>query len=202
MELVPVGRDAVLVELGSSEEAVSLAAWARSRGAARDVVAGATTVLLDGLEDGLVDGLVDGGGLPALLAQWRADDLPAGPQVEIPMTYDGPDLEDVAERWACSVEEVVARHQTTEFVAAFCGFAPGFAYLRGLAVEVPRLGTPRPRVVAGSVGLAARWCGVYPTDSPGGWRVIGHTDVTLWDVRRDPPALLAPGTRVRFRDAS
>jgi len=194
VELVPVGRDAVLVELGSSEEAVSLATWARSRRVARDVVAGATTVLLDGL--------LVADGLPTLLAQWSADDLPPGPEVEIPMTYDGPDLEDVAHRWGCGVDQVVARHQATEFVAAFCGFAPGFAYLRGLDLEVPRLSTPRPRVAAGSVALAARWCGVYPTDSPGGWRLIGHTDATLWDVRRDRPALLAPGTRVRFRDVS
>ena len=96
---------------------------------------------------------------------------------------------------------MVARHESTEFVSAFCGFAPGFAYLSGLPdelPEVPRLATPRTHVPAGSVALAGRWCGIYPTASPGGWRVIGHTDATLFDVRREPPALLAPGTRVRF----
>jgi len=96
---------------------------------------------------------------------------------------------------------VVARHQRTEFVAAFCGFSPGFAYLSGLETDVRRLPTPRTRVPAGSVALAGRWCGVYPTDSPGGWRIIGHTEVKLWTPAHDRPALLSPGTRVRFRDA-
>ncbi len=94
----------------------------------------------------------------------------------------------------------MARHTGTTFVAAFSGFAPGFAYLAGLDDEhaVPRLDSPRTRVPAGSVALAGTWCGVYPTASPGGWQLIGHTDARLWDVERDPPALLAPGTRVRF----
>ena len=77
-----------------------------------------------------------------------------GPRVEIPVTYDGPDLETVAGHWGCDVEEVVARHRATEFVSAFCGFAPGFAYLSGLEVSVPRLATPRTRVPVGSVALA------------------------------------------------
>jgi KipI family sensor histidine kinase inhibitor len=97
-------------------------------------------------------------------------------------------------------EEVVALHTGTEFVVAFNGFAPGFAYCTGLAEEraVPRLERPRSRVPAGSVGLAGPYTGVYPTASPGGWRLIGRTDLTLWDVERDPPATLPPGTRVRF----
>ena len=85
-------------------------------------------------------------------------------------------------------------------MAAFCGFAPGFAYLTGLPDElaVPRRQTPRTRVPVGSVALAGSWCGVYPTASPGGWQLLGHTDAPLWDVDRPQPALLAPGTRVRF----
>jgi KipI family sensor histidine kinase inhibitor len=88
----------------------------------------------------------------------------------------------------------------TELHVAFCGFAPGFAYLAGLPDElaVPRLDTPRTKVEAGSVGLADRYAGIYPTPSPGGWRLVGHTDVTLFDHTRTPPALLSPGTRVRF----
>jgi KipI family sensor histidine kinase inhibitor len=93
---------------------------------------------------------------------------------------------------------VAARHQAVTFVSAFCGFAPGFAYLSGLDAAVSRLATPRTRVPAGSVALAGTWCGVYPTTSPGGWRIIGSTDARLWDVDRDPPALLVPGTRLRF----
>jgi KipI family sensor histidine kinase inhibitor len=195
VQILPVGRDAVLVEVASSDHAVSLAAWARARRLAREVVPGAETVLLDGLSPGS-----DRATLGDLLERWTPAAAEPGPEVEIRVSYDGPDLDDVAEQWACGVDEVVARHGFTEFVSAFCGFAPGFAYLSGLEAEVSRLATPRTRVPAGSVGLAGRWCGVYPTSSPGGWRIIGHTDAALWDVSRDRPALLAPGTRVRFRD--
>ena len=190
MHLLPVGHNAVLVEVASPAEAVSLATWARDRSLAVDVVPGARTVLLDGV--------VDAHGVAGVLATWRPSAVEPGPLVEIPVTYDGPDLEDVASRWGCDVDGVVARHVATEFTAAFCGFSPGFAYLAGLDVEVPRLDTPRTRVPAGSVALADRWCGVYPTATPGGWRVIGRTQARLWDARREPPALLAPGTRVRF----
>jgi KipI family sensor histidine kinase inhibitor len=190
MELRPVGRGAVLVEVGGSREAVDLATWARARALARDVVPGARSVLLDGIADR--DSLV------AVLEAWTMGAVPAASEVEIAVTYDGPDLAEVAEQWACSVEEVVARHQAIAFVSAFCGFAPGFAYLAGLESVVSRRETPRTRVPVGSVALAGTWCGVYPTASPGGWRIIGRTDATLWDVDRDPPATLVPGTRVRF----
>jgi KipI family sensor histidine kinase inhibitor len=192
MHLIPVGRDAVLVEVGSSADAVGLAAWARDRGLAGDVVPGAETVLLDGP--------VDRDGLAEVLAQWRPGTARVGPEVVVPVVYDGPDLDAVAGHWGCSVEEVVARHRATRFVSAFCGFAPGFAYLSGLEVSVPRLATPRTRVPAGSVALAGAWCGVYPVASPGGWQVIGRTEVVLWDTSRGEPALLAPGTRVRFEE--
>ena len=198
VQLLPAGPDAVLVEVGSASEAVDLATWARDRGLARDVVPGAETVLLDGLREGLGDAGADGGRLDALLAGWRPSAAPAGAEVEIPVRYDGPDLGAVAEHWGCEVEEVVRRHQETTFVSAFCGFAPGFAYLSGLAHDVPRLTTPRTRVPAGSVALAGRWCGVYPGESPGGWRLLGTTDAVLWDAGREHPALLAPGTRVSF----
>jgi KipI family sensor histidine kinase inhibitor len=190
MQLRPVGRVAVLVEVADSHAAVGLAGWARERALARDVVPGARSVLLDGL--------TDRDGLAAVLDEWSLGATEPGAEVEIAVTYDGPDLDDVAEQWGCTVEEVVDRHHATEFVSAFCGFAPGFAYLEGLGSAVSRLSTPRTRVPAGSVGLAGTWCGVYPAPSPGGWRIIGRTEAPLWDVDRDPPALLAPGTRVRF----
>jgi allophanate hydrolase subunit 1 len=190
MQVLSVGRNAVLVEVESTEHAVSLATWARGRGLARDVVPGARSVLLDGLGDR--------DGLAAALAGWSPSATDVGPEIELAVTYDGPDLDTVAEAWGCRVREVAARHQATVFVSAFCGFAPGFAYLSGLDVEVPRLATPRTRVPAGSVAVAGTWCGVYPTDSPGGWQIIGHTDADLWDTDREHPALLAPGTRVRF----
>jgi len=160
------------------------------------VVPGAHTVLFDGV--------ADPARLADLLGGWQpAGARPEGDLVEVPVVYDGDDLAFVAEAWGTDVEGVVERHTAVEYVAAFCGFAPGFAYLAGLPEElgVPRLDSPRTRVPAGAVALAGTWCGVYPTASPGGWRLIGHTEAALWDVHRDPPALLAPGTRVRFRDA-
>ena len=198
MRIIRVGRDAALVEVASSPEAVSLAEWSRARGLAVDAVPGAETVLLYGLQDGLRDR----DALAARLADWEPGGSRPGPEVEVPVTYDGPDLETVARYWGCDVADVVRRHQATAFESAFCGFAPGFAYLtaRGAVLpDVPRLATPRPRVPAGSVALAGRWCGVYPVASPGGWQVIGRTDALLWDPDRSEPALLAPGTRVRFR---
>jgi KipI family sensor histidine kinase inhibitor len=185
-----VGRHAVLVEVASPQDAVDLAAWARRRGLAREVVPGAETVLFDGVAE------------PARtterLAGWRPGTTSERAAVELAVSYDGPDLAFVAERWGCDEAEVVARHQATGFVSAFCGFAPGFAYLAGLSAAVPRLETPRTRVPAGAVALAGTWCGVYPGESPGGWRIIGRTDAALWDAAREEPALLAPGTRVRF----
>jgi KipI family sensor histidine kinase inhibitor len=194
VQLRTVGSGAVLAEVADSAAARSLAAYARgARVAAEEVVPGARTVLFDGVDDV--------GALGRLLAGWTpgAGDQ-EGPLVEVPVVYDGADLEYVAERWSTDVDGVVARHGEVEFVSAFCGFAPGFAYLAGLPEEaaVPRLDSPRSRVPAGSVGLAGSWCGVYPTPSPGGWRLLGRTDLTLWDPHRSEPALLAPGTRVRF----
>jgi KipI family sensor histidine kinase inhibitor len=125
----------------------------------------------------------------------------AGAPVEIPTVYDGEDLAEVAALAGLSVEEVVDRHSQAEYLAAFCGFVPGFAYLTGLGerLHVPRLPSPRVRVPAGSVAIADQFTAVYPCHSPGGWRLIGHTSVQLFDVERDDPALLSPGTRVRFR---
>src|SRR6266511_4154591 len=120
--------------------------------------------------------------------------------VEIPVEYGGPDLPTVAAHWGVTESDVVRRLRSTELRVAFCGFAPGFAYLTGLPPEcaVPRLATPRPRVPAGSVGLAARYAAIYPGASPGGWLLVGRTEVRLFDVDADPPALLTPGTRVRL----
>ncbi|WP_026270974.1 5-oxoprolinase subunit B family protein [Salinispora pacifica] len=119
---------------------------------------------------------------------------------EVPVRYDGADLPTVAGYWDVAVPTVVRRLIGTEFRVAFCGFAPGFAYLTGLpaGLAVPRLPTPRPRVPAGSVALAGPYAGIYPTASPGGWLLVGHTDLPLFDVHADPPARLTPGTRVRL----
>lgn len=123
-----------------------------------------------------------------------------GGVVEIPVVYDGDDLVDVARRIGVSVDEVIGRHAGATYQVAFCGFAPGFAYLAGLPAELhlARRATPRPRVPAGSVAIAAGFSAVYPTSSPGGWHLLGRTDTVLFDVDRDPPARLTPGTTVRF----
>ncbi|MDQ0711975.1 KipI family sensor histidine kinase inhibitor [Streptomyces luteogriseus] len=199
MKVLPVGEDALLVEVSSGDEAQALHAELLRRRAegslsAREIVPAARTVLLDGLDS------------PARLAvELTAADLPPAPPrardvVEIPVRYDGPDLADVAAHWGVPEREVARIHGATEFRVAFCGFAPGFGYLTGLPprYDVPRRATPRTAVPAGSVALAGPYTGVYPRSSPGGWQLIGTTDTVLWDHARVPAALLSPGTRVRF----
>lgn len=134
-------------------------------------------------------------------ADGAADSI--GRLVEIPTRYgaaDGEDLDGVATQLGLSPATVVDLHAATEYEVYMLGFAPGFAYLGTLpeAIAVPRRPAPRPRVPAGSVAIAERQTAVYPSVTPGGWNLIGRTDLTLWDVERDPPALLAPGDRVRF----
>jgi KipI family sensor histidine kinase inhibitor len=188
----------VLAEVGSVAEAAALYAAARSADlGVTDVVPAARTVLFDGVGD--LAGLT--AWLESVEVQASAvAPTPEGPLVELPTTYDGADLDDVAQLWGMTRREVVATHTGADLVVAFCGFLPGFAYCTGLPAElaVPRLDSPRPRVPAGSVGLAGEFSAVYPRSSPGGWRLIGRTSVTLWDQDSPEPALLSPGTRVRF----
>jgi KipI family sensor histidine kinase inhibitor len=129
-----------------------------------------------------------------------ASDGPPGLPVVIPVQYDGEDLDIVADTVGLSVEELIARHCAPEYVVAFCGFTPGFGYLRGLdaALHLPRRATPRTRVPAGSVAIAAEYSAVYPRPSPGGWHLLGITDRVTFDPDRSPPALFQPGARVRF----
>ncbi|MET7680974.1 5-oxoprolinase subunit PxpB [Streptomyces sp. NPDC005423] len=199
MRALPVGDSALLVEVASGEEAQAVHAELTRRRAegsltVRELVPAARTVLLDGLDDPL-----------GLAAELTAADVPPAPPrtgevVRLPVRYDGPDLADVAALWGIAEREVARVHAETEFRVAFCGFAPGFAYLSGLPdrYDVPRRATPRTAVPAGAVGLAGPYTGVYPRSSPGGWQLIGTTDAVLWDPARVPAALLTPGTRVRF----
>jgi KipI family sensor histidine kinase inhibitor len=128
----------------------------------------------------------------------------AEPQLTIDVVYDGPDIAELAFVAKVSIDDVVRLHATGNYEVAFCGFSPGFGYLRGIdrRLHVPRRATPRTSVPAGSVGIAAGYTCVYPSASPGGWYLIGHTSATLWDVERDPPALLTPGRNVRFRSVA
>lgn len=120
--------------------------------------------------------------------------------VEIPVRYDGEDLESVAQACSLTTEQLIALHSGVEYEVSFCGFAPGFAYLVGLPhqLHLPRRASPRTRVPAGSVAIAAKYSAVYPRESPGGWHLLGTTNASMWDVSRQPPALLQPGMGVRF----
>jgi KipI family sensor histidine kinase inhibitor len=198
VRILRVGRTSALLELAGGDEVEAWRAelWRRRDAgdlSATDIVTGARTVLVDGCAD--IETVIDA--MRGWTPRAGSDSTP-GEHVTIPIRYDGEDLEWVAAHLERSLDAFVAWHLDTEFRVAFCGFAPGFAYMTGLDVSVPRLSTPRPRVRSGSVGLADTYCGIYPTSSPGGWRLIGTTDAVLFDPDRAAPALLTPGTRVRF----
>lgn len=143
--------------------------------------------------------------LASAIGQAQPGDSPSSPErpLEISVRYggdDGPDLAEVAERCGLSQLEVVRIHASTTYRAYLLGFAPGFAYLATLSpsLELPRRDNPRPRVPAGSVAIAGRQTAVYPLSTPGGWHLIGRTELPIWDARREPPALITPGREVRF----
>ena len=129
-----------------------------------------------------------------------AEATPSSRLVEIAVRYDGPDLANVAAATGLSEAEVISRHSAPEYRVGLLGFVPGFAYLGPIdpALVLPRRSSPRARVPAGSVAIAGAQTGIYPAETPGGWHLIGHTAVTLFDPARAPPALLAVGDRVRF----
>ena len=204
MQHLPVGRRGILLELSDSEfsdpvaVATAVRHLARGRGIElSEVVPGASTVLVLADDEmgivGLVSGLAD---LPAVqLSAERSWDV-----LELAARYDGPDLISVADASGLSVEEVVRRHSSVTYRAAFTGFAPGFAYLVGLdpALRLPRRDTPRSAVPKGSLAVADIYTAVYPRRSPGGWHLLGTVDVSVFDVDREPAALLGPGQMVRF----
>ena len=195
--MLPAGDRAVLVEVDDLAAVHALAAAVRTAAlpGVVDVAPGYRTVLVT----------ADAAALPAVrdaLPRLAASPPPvvAARTVVLDVVYDGEDLPEVCRLTGLSPQEVVARHTAPDYVVAFLGFAPGFPYLVGLdpALHVPRRATPRTRVPAGAVGLAGPQTGVYPVATPGGWQLLGRTDLVLWDVRHDQPATLAPGTRVRF----
>lgn len=192
----PAGDRALLLEVPGTEEALRVAQRLKETcPGLTDVVPGHRTVLA-------IWESVPGTDLAALAADALAvpgTEVP-GTQVEIAVTYDGPDLTEVAALTGLSPEEVVARHTGADYVVAFLGFAPGFGYLVGgdARLAVPRRTAPRERVPAGSVAIAGLYSGIYPRESPGGWQLLGRTDTVMFDPNRDPPACLAPGDRVRL----
>ncbi|MGP4023732.1 5-oxoprolinase subunit PxpB [Actinomadura sp. 3N407] len=198
MKVLRAGDAALLVETADLATAHRLNAALRNEPlpGVVDVVPGERTVLV------VTDPSADLAGLAARLPHLRppADAEGDAEPVEIPVTYDGADLGEVADLTGLSPDEVVRRHSAATYTVAYLGFSPGFGYLTGLdpSLHVPRRASPRTSVPAGSVAIADRYAAVYPSRSPGGWRLLGHSGLRLWDVTRDPPSLLRPGTRVRF----
>jgi KipI family sensor histidine kinase inhibitor len=197
MRVLRCGEDGLLFELGTSSNAAAVAAALADLPGVVEAVPAARTVLAV-----LAPG-TDHAAVVARAGSTGATSPPAAAVVELDVVYDGADLHATADALGLSVPQLVHRHTALEHVVAFCGFAPGFAYLTGLPpdLQVPRLPTPRTSVPAGSVAIAGEYTGVYPRASPGGWRLLGRTAAPLWDTARTPPALLAPGTRVRLRAA-
>lgn len=201
MRILRYGPHALLIECADSEQVAAVRAELLNRGpdlpAFDDLVPAERTVLIDGLEDPV--------SLARDLARWTFPEHPAtaGALITLPVRYDGSDLAGVARIWNLTTDEAAHLHSGIEYRVAFCGFAPGFAYLTGLPEQyhLPRRPTPRTSVPPGAVAVAGPYTGIYPRSSPGGWHLIGTTTATLWDLSRSEPALLTPGTRVRFEPA-
>ena len=203
MRLLPVNLDAILVELADLDETLALfdALEADPIEGVTELVPAARTILVHFLPWVCP--------LPRLVAgiaarQGRQGQARQGTLVRIPVRYDGEDLAEMADHLGLSEEELARRHAASVWQVAFTGFAPGFAYLSGgdPVFNVPRRASPRTRIPAGSVGLAGTFSAVYPRATPGGWQLIGTTDVPMWDLARATPALLQPGMRVQFVDVA
>jgi KipI family sensor histidine kinase inhibitor len=203
--ILPFGESALLVELDQridpaiAARAVAIAdAWeALGHGPAVPTYA---SVLLRFDALALAPAEAERAAASVVSSAKRAPRLETGRVHEIPTIYDGPDLDETARASGLTARELVRAHTSRDHLAFFVGFIPGFAYLGTTdeRIVAPRLGSPRARVPAGSVAVADGQTAVYPLDSPGGWRLIGRTDVAVFDPKRDPPALIRPGDRVRF----
>ncbi|MGE9784188.1 5-oxoprolinase subunit B family protein [Janibacter sp. G368] len=203
MRLMPAGDTALLVELGDLDEVLSLYAQ-----------------LDEDLPEGVID-LVPAASTLLVTIDPRATDVErisrqvsgvtvgsheraTTGEVEIPVVYDGEDLAEVGRITGLGERGVIEAHTGSPWTVAFCGFAPGFGYMIGgdERLRVPRRDNPRTRVPAGSVAIAGEFASVYPRESPGGWQLIGRTTLEVWDIGREPPALLVPGTTVRYVEVS
>ena len=204
MRFLPVGPRTLLAELDDLDQTLALfdALLADPVPGVTEVVPAARTLMIRTAPGVAADAALAG----VILSRQPAPGTPpaarATETVELPVTYDGEDLTEVASLMHLTQAEVIVAHQATTWQVAFCGFAPGFAYVTcdDAHFDLPRRAVPRMRIPAGSVALAGRFCGVYPQETPGGWQLIGRTEVPMWDLSRDPPALLRPGVRVRFEE--
>jgi KipI family sensor histidine kinase inhibitor len=198
MQILPSGESALLVELDDLDQVLGYytALTADPPADVVDIVPAARTVLVT------TSGDLEGLARTLRKVTPAGGTQTAGDSIEIPVTYDGEDLDDVALLLGCTADDVVARHTGDDWTVAFCGFAPGFGYLTSASTwDIPRRNSPRTKVPIGAVGLAGEFSGVYPRESPGGWQLIGRTSVWIFDHERDPAALFHPGRRVRFVDA-
>ncbi len=207
-KVTPYGDRGVLLELAHrhdpAEAADAVAGWVAALEAAAipgviDLVPAACSVLVH-LAAGVAPQQIQP--LVAALQPVRLEPGGSAEPVVIPVIYDGPDLAEVAQLSGLAAAEVVAAHCASVWRVAFAGFAPGFGYLVGgdPRLAVPRRPSPRTRVPEGAVAVAAGYSAVYPRSSPGGWQLIGRTELAMWDVTRAPPALLRPGAQVRFAE--
>ena len=198
------GDEALLLQFDNTTDVLAWAAALREAAlpGVLDIVPAARTVLLK------LAGPRQQAAVRRRLRTLRVDagmvaTAPAAEPMVIDVVYDGADLAEVADRTGLTTAQVINAHTATPWQVGFGGFAPGFAYLVGgdPRLSVPRRSEPRSAVPAGAVGLAGEFTGIYPRRSPGGWQLIGHTDVVLWDIDRPDPALLTPGMWVQFRAA-
>jgi KipI family sensor histidine kinase inhibitor len=201
MRFLPVNLNALLVELDDLAQTLALLQSLQSEPVVgvEELIPAARTILVY-FNPTLTQ-------WPQLIAQIGGRSVAAqversSHRVQIPVHYDGEDLQEVAQLLGVTCADVVRMHTGGEYCVAFTGFAPGFAYLSGgdARLDVPRRKTPRTRIPAGAVGLAGTFSGVYPQASPGGWQIIGTTPVQMWDLQRVAPSLLRPGYRVQFVD--
>ncbi|MFB0772227.1 5-oxoprolinase subunit B/C family protein [Proteus cibi] len=202
MRFLPVNLSHLLVELSSLKETLALYESVKQAdiAAIQDIVPAAKTLLIH-----YTPWLITAEELVFQLRQLEVKAVSARhtQSLTIPVHYQGEDLNEVAELLGITTSEVIRRHTEQTYQVAFTGFAPGFAYLIADETQlyVPRRKTPRTRIPAGSVGLAGEFSGVYPQQSPGGWQLIGTTEIKMWDLSREQPAFLLPGNEVHFVDA-
>ncbi|WIE71547.1 allophanate hydrolase subunit 1 [Curtobacterium sp. MCJR17_020] len=204
LDLRPTGRTALLATFDSLPQVVAFRAGlaaARLPGLT-EVVSGARTLLLR-YDPATTDAARLRSALERVVPSADAEAASAADPLVIPVVYDGEDLDQVVALTGMRRDRVIAWHTGQLWTSAFCGFAPGFSYLTGTepSLDLPRRSTSRTAVPSGAVALAGEFSAVYPRVSPGGWQLIGRTDVPMWALDREPPALAPAGTRVRFVDA-
>ncbi len=209
-DCIPLGEAALLIRLGATiDPQINAAVLALEQALLNECLPGlqatvpayaSLTVHFDPMEISC-ESLTDA--VNRLHATIRPSGLKAGRTIEVPVVYggkNGPDLDFTAGHCHMSCEQVISLHCSVIYRVHFIGFLPGFPYLGGMdpRLQAPRLETPRTLVPAGSVGVAGLQTGVYPLESPGGWRIIGWTPLRLFDPDRNPPTLLTPGDSLRF----